>query len=140
MSALDAALFAAIDRRDGDEALALIGRGADINATDRYEVAIDRESVPGTRTPLMAALAAGDMALAKRLLAVPSIDLNIADELDGRTALIGAVRSGDLALVDAMLKQGASAAAQAGGKTALDWARDGGHRGVVALPGRGRIQ
>ncbi|MBI3710091.1 MAG: ankyrin repeat domain-containing protein [Proteobacteria bacterium] len=131
MSALDAALFAAIARRDGDEALALIGRGADVNATEHYEVAIDRERVPGTRTPLMAALAAGDMALAKRLLAVPGIDVNAQDELDGRTALICAVRAGDLALVDAMLKQGASAAAQAGGKTALAHAIEAGHAGVA---------
>ncbi len=132
LSPLDAALFAAIVRRDGDEALAVIGRGANINALEPYEVLIDRDRYPASRTPLMAAIAVGDTALARRLLAVPGIDLSIGDSSGGPPALIGAARSGDLALVEAMLAAGADAGACSGdGRSAVAHAIEAGHPGIA---------
>jgi uncharacterized protein len=132
LSQLDAALFAAIARRDGDEALALIGRGADINALERYDVVIDRDRYTARRTPLMAAIAGGDTALAHRLLAVPGIDLSIGDSFGGAPALIAAARCGDLALVEAMLAAGADAGVCGGdGRSAVAHAIEAGHPGIA---------
>ena len=132
LSPLDAALFAAITRRDGDEALALIGRGADINAREHYDVLIDRDRYPASRTPLMAAIAVGDTALARRLLAVSGIDLVTTDSFDHAPALIGAARSGDQALVDAMLAAGTDAGAcSSDGRSAVAHAIEAGHPDIA---------
>ena len=137
---LDAALFDAIERHDGDAALGLIARGADVNALDRFEVPVDRERVPARRTPLMAAIEVKDVLLALELMSVPGIDFEIDDGLEGRTALIEAVRFGDRTLVEALLAAGASPLARTrDGRIALDYAIEAGH-GELAdrLLGSGR--
>ena len=129
---LDAALFDAIERHDGDAALGLIARGADVNALDRFEVPIDRERYPAQRTPLMAAIEVKDALLALELLSVPGIDLDISSGFDGRTALIDAARLGDMMLVEALLARGASALKKTiDGRIALDYAIEAGHAGVA---------
>lgn len=132
LAPLDSALFAAIARRDGDEALALVARGADINAREHYEILVDRDRYPASRTPLVAAIATGDAALARRLLAVPGIDLAAGDTFGGVPALVGAVRLGDPDLVEAMLAAGADVAACSNdGRSAVAHAIEAGHPAIA---------
>jgi uncharacterized protein len=83
--------------------MAAIARGADINVRRRFSIPVDRERVEAQHTPLMAAIAAHDAALALRLLAVSGIALETDDLVQGRTALIAAARAGDPTLVAALV-------------------------------------
>jgi ankyrin repeat protein len=132
LTPLDKALFDAVARRDGEAALALIARGADVNACEAFEIVVDRDRYPAVRTPLMAAIATGDAALARRLLAAPGMDVSIGDACGGDTALAGAVRLGDVALVETLLAAGADVGVPAGdGRSPVVHAIEAGHPDIA---------
>lgn len=110
----------------------MIARGAAINASETYEILIDRDRCRASRTPLMAAIAVGDVALARRLIEVPGIDLDAIDIFDRGTALIRAARLGDAGLIEALIAAGADlAACTADGRSALAHAIEAGHPDIA---------
>ena len=100
----------------------LLGAGADVNAAEDHGV-----------TPLARACENASAMMVKRLLAAGA-DPN-ASQTNGLTPLMIAARTGDVDVVRALLAAGAdpNAAAAETGATALMWAMDEAHAGVVRV-------
>ncbi|MBX7214245.1 MAG: ankyrin repeat domain-containing protein [Thermoflexales bacterium] len=95
----------------------LLEMGADVHQRSANDMAVQ---------PLHAAVAAGQGALARALIA-RGADVN-ARQQHGFTSLQGAAQNGDVGLIKLLLDHGADASARNDlGKTALDYARDAGH-------------
>jgi ankyrin repeat protein len=105
-------LFAAVRSRDLSAVEAALAEGADINASESYRFAIDREVYEGSHTPLALAAALGETAIALRLLDVPGIKVDIGDKFAGQTALMHAAKQGIEPLVDRLLAMAADANAE----------------------------
>ncbi|MFO1064458.1 MAG: ankyrin repeat domain-containing protein [Pirellulales bacterium] len=99
----------------------LLARGAEVNATNRYQV-----------TPLSTACTGGNEAIV-RLLVDAGADVNKAIG-GGESPLMTASRTGRSAVVELLIARGADVnAKERKGQTALMWAADEGHTDVVKL-------
>lgn len=101
------ALFDAIRGGKLVDVEAALTAGADINAKETFSFAIDRDSYDGSHTALLLAAKMSNEAIALRLLDVPGIAVDAADDFAGDTALMQAARHGLAALVDRLLSMGA---------------------------------
>lgn len=101
------ALFDAIRGGKLADVEAALAAGADINAKETFSFAIDRDRYDGSHTALLLAAKLPNEALALRLLEVPGIEVDAADDFAGETPLMQAARQGLAALVDRLLALGA---------------------------------
>lgn len=101
----DDALFAAIEAGDAAAVGAALRDGADPDAGRDYEVTVDRDRRAGRETALQRAVACGDVAIVRQLLAAGA-DAGVVDPASGRTALVTAAESGRTAIAVALLERG----------------------------------
>ena len=135
---------AAVDlkNRDGHTALVFAVR---LNRTETVRLLLDagastdvQSSIPdlGFVDPLMMAAGRGHLDIAEMLLdhgAKTGVYCQV-DSIGRMTPLLMAARAGDAKMVQLLLDHGADPSlADDDGKTALDWAREGGHRAALAL-------
>ena len=106
------ALFDAIRGGKLADVEAALAAGIDINAKETFSFAIDRDRYDGSHTALLLAAKLPNEAIALRLLEVPGIEVNAADDFAGETPLMQAARQGLAALVDRLLAMGADANAE----------------------------
>jgi ankyrin repeat protein len=101
------ALFDAIRGGKLADVEAALAAGADINAKETFSFAIDRDRYDGSHTALLLAAKLPNEASALRLLDVPGIEVDAADDFAGETPLMQAARQGLATLVDRLLAMGA---------------------------------
>jgi ankyrin repeat protein len=109
----------------------LLNQGVSVNFTPQPN--LSETPAPEIYCPLIAAVAHGHIDVAKNLLLIPSVDVNIVN-FEGQTALMFAAARGDESMVLKLLHAGANRwLKDSKGKLAADWAAGQGHELVKVL-------